>query len=691
MPARPRRFFVHAMAPAAVMAILCAAIVAAYLPGLAAPFVMDDFQSVAENRAIRSLWPISAVLIFPHSNGKTVDGRPMLNLSLAINRFVAGPQPAAYRAGNMFIHCANACLLAWLLLVVAEAPAADPSIRYRPWEYASLAAAVWALHPLCTAAVTYVIQRAESLAACFMLMTTLCVCMGLRTQSSWARMALLGMAALWSGVAGLTKETAAVLPLVTFAIDRSLFAGSWRAAGRHWRWHLAAAASVAATSLATLFLGGRGNSAGIAAGMSPWLYLLTQAEAFWIYVLRVVWPTGLVFDYGSRCSTGLGESWPWFAATAAAVIGIVVGWIRLPVWFLGPFLCLVLLAPTSSIVPVKTQTIAEHRLYLPLAALVASAVAYGYSAAASLPRRIWLLRAGLMATAFVLGVLTVARNREYLNAAVLWRQSLAANLRNDRAALSLATELVEAGSPEALAEAERLLDDAPRSGWYVREELVARRQLYLAQNRLDEALQAAEAHVALSATAADGLVARGLIRWKRGEFGPALADFDAAVERDPAVASAWTNRGNVLIDLGRLEEAAASFGRAIALEPDNAIAWWHRGIVEAMRGDGAGSLAALDRAVALAPRDARAHHNRASVRHRFGDLRAAHGDYSEAVKLDPNLRDAYLGRCEVCLQLGDIAGARADLQAYVTRGGRPAPELSSRLQDAAAATPSFQP
>jgi hypothetical protein len=64
----------------AAAAIVCGAVGFAYGNGVAAPFIMDDFSSIPANRSIRSLWPIWPVICYPHGEGRTHDGRPLLNL-----------------------------------------------------------------------------------------------------------------------------------------------------------------------------------------------------------------------------------------------------------------------------------------------------------------------------------------------------------------------------------------------------------------------------------------------------------------------------------------------------------------------------------------------------------------------------------------------------------------------------------
>jgi hypothetical protein len=65
-------------------AVLAAALAAAYANSLHGPFVFDDASSITTNPTIRSLWPLSGPLSPPTTN-VTAQGRPILNLSQAVN------------------------------------------------------------------------------------------------------------------------------------------------------------------------------------------------------------------------------------------------------------------------------------------------------------------------------------------------------------------------------------------------------------------------------------------------------------------------------------------------------------------------------------------------------------------------------------------------------------------------------
>jgi len=655
-------------AVAAAFAVVTA-IWLAYAGGLASPFIMDDASSVTANKSIRSLWPLWPVLVYEHGEGRTHDGRPLLNLSLAVNRAVTGTSPVGFRVVNIFIHCGNAVLLMALARLLLAQPAVPAAVRTWAGEIAFVAAALWAVHPLGTGAVTYVVQRAESLGAFMILATVLVAVRGMLATDAGRRTWALPLVTIVSALAGTAKETSVAIPFVTILIDRALLSGSWRGTLRHWPWHLAAAASWPSVGLMLTALGGRGSSAGLDSA-SPWLYLLTQAKAIWLYFARIVWPQGLVFDYGDFLSSGLAESGGWLLLSAAVFAGVAYGYAKFPVAFLGPLLFFVLLGPTSSVIPVKTQTIAEHRAYLASAALIVPAVAAAWLVArerlALSPRFCGLAAA---AAALALGISTAARNREFVTPEILWRKALAAESRNERAMINLAAQLIAKKNPAALAEAERLLARVAETGRYPKVHSVNVGSLAKAQGRYPEALAAIDAVLELTPDEPATLADRGYVLWKLGRLPEALAALDQALALDDQMAPAWLNRGNVLLDFGRHEEAERSFARSVEVDPKYAKGWDHLGIARQDRGDRAAALDAFNRAVACDPKDAEAIYNRGRLHAEAGQSAAAIADFSSALTADPAFRDAHYNRAVLLIRAGRQGEARADIEAFIRLGG----------------------
>lgn len=176
--ARPRPSSVSFRANPALLAgsLLVVAVFAAYDHTLSAPFVYDDGPALLDNLTIRRLWPLTDVVLPQAEGGLTVSGRPVLNLSFALNYAISGHAVWSYHAANILIHAASALLLFGLvrrtLAKWETAPVAGERSPSAPAQPIAVAiAALRALHPLQTQAVTYTVQRAESLLGFFYLLT----------------------------------------------------------------------------------------------------------------------------------------------------------------------------------------------------------------------------------------------------------------------------------------------------------------------------------------------------------------------------------------------------------------------------------------------------------------------------------------------------------------------------------------
>src|SRR5213593_4902772 len=351
-------------------ALLTAAALAAWANSFRGPFILDDLPAIVENATIRTL--ALPIVLTPPRSGQPAGGRPLVNFSFALNWAVGGADVRGYHVLNLAIH---------VLAALALFGVARRTLRSRPLaaKFAADAtplafamAALWMLHPLQTESVTYIAQRAESLAGLCLLLTLYASIRGAEspTPTRWHALAvvtcLLGVA---------TKEVMYAAPLLVLLHDRTFFAGTFREALRRRPWFYA---GLAATWLLLGWLveqtGNRGATAGFDLGITPWRYLLTQCAAIVHYLRLAFWPAPLVLDYGVATTNSLAEVW-----TQAGLLFVLFGatlialaW-RPPWGFLGAWFFL-LLAPTSSVLPLATQTVAEHRMYLSLAAIIAAIV-----------------------------------------------------------------------------------------------------------------------------------------------------------------------------------------------------------------------------------------------------------------------------------------------------------------------------
>jgi len=572
-------------------------VAAAWAGSFAGPFTFDDIAAIRENPTIHAGWRIDAVLAPPV--GLSVSGRPVANASLAISCALSGEQPWGYHAVNLALHLATVGLLVGVVRRTLRRPGLRETFGAAADELALAVAAVWALHPLQTATVTYVMQRTEGLAGFFAVATLYGFLRGAAVERGGRGWLVTAIVACALGMG--SKEVMVVAPVVVFFYDRTWVAGNFSAAWRARRFFYAGLGATWLVLAACLLAKGRDGSAGWDAGMSVMVYALTQGEAIWRYLGLAVWPTPLVFDYGTEISANYLA-----VAGVVALIGATV-WAcvrRRALGFFG-FLFFALLAPSSSFVPVVTQTMAEHRMYLPLAVLVSAVVLSGY---------VWLGKKTLwlwIAVALTGAVGTWTRNLDYRSERAIWADTVAKRSGNARAHFNLGVALSAGGDEEgARAECTETLRIEPAHvGAH------AKLAESLAQaGRAEEALRHFEA--AARGGRGDGVF---LNNWGSAllvteRAAAAREKFVAAQVRLPESAELRFNAGNALVALGRGAEAIEAFRTAVQLRPEYVEAHYNLGAALSGAGQYAAALAEFETALRLAPADESARRNVAALR-----------------------------------------------------------------------------
>ena len=567
---------------------LVAAGLIAYANSFSAPFVFDDLPAIRDNETIRT-W--SRALFPPRASGLPVSGRPVVNFSFAVNYAVSGSEVWSYHVMNAAIHLVAVLMLFGIVRRTLLQPALREQFRQVATQFALLTALLWALHPLQIESVTYMVQRAESLMGLFYLLTLYAFIRGTQEAASRAWHAV-AVASCALGMA--SKEVMASAPLMVLLYDRTFVSGSFRAA---WRRHRTLYAGLAATwlLLGWLVLGGegRGGTAGFATDVAWWAYAAAQFPAIVRYLGLAVWPQTLVLDYGAELDLRPAM----VVACAALVLTLVAATIvllrrRPAVGFLGAWF-FAILAPSSSVVPIATQAMAEHRMYLPLAAVAVLIV---------LAAQRWLARwstVGVVVFAAALMVRTVMRNEDYRSAMAIWTDTVANRPENPRAHCNLGDALFLAGdTANAIAHYEAALRLKPDYG---------------------------EAHYNLANT----LLAAG-------RAAEAVPHYEAALRLQPRFAKAQRNLANALAGAGRAPEALIHFMRAAELEPGQAETECGWADVLTQLGREGEAVGHYEAALRARPDYAEAHNNLGIVLANAGDFARARGHFEAALRARPD-------------------------------------------------------
>lgn len=577
-----------------------------YANSFRAPFIFDDVPAIVENASLRQLWPLRNVLAPPAGAG-SVAGRPLVNLSFALNYAAGGLDPRGYHAVNLLLHLLGALTLLGIVRRTLLQPAGRERHAAQAGVLAAAAAVLWSVHPLLTESVICTAHRTELLGGLCYLLTVYCAIRALDHPHP-GRWEIGAVVACLAGAA--SKEIIATVPVVVVVYDYLFAAGSlreiWR---RRARLYLGLAASWVLLGWLMSTSEQRGGTVGFGLGVTAGDYLLTQCRVVVLYLKLCFWPQPLVLDYGTDLVDAVGAVWPQAVLLALLAGATVLAWARrrpaglAGVWFF------VILAPSSSVVPVITQTMAEHRMYLPLAAVVTLGV---LAAHALLGRRSALLG---LAAVVILGALTVRRNLDYRSALSIWTDTVAKAPGNPRAHTQLARALEQAGQPdEALAEyraAVRLTPEYATAHYNLGYALLQAGRPTEATGPLTEALRlnprSAEAHSNLSVA---------LLR--QGRATEAGAHLETALRLRPDYAEAHYNLANLLVRSGRLAEALPHFAAAVRLEPGRADAHFNFANALFESGRPAEAIPHYEIVLRLTPGDGEAAHNLALARQAAG-------------------------------------------------------------------------
>jgi protein O-mannosyl-transferase len=625
----------------------------AYANSFRGQYQFDDFVSIVSNPNIRHLGPIGRVIEAPRD--QPIAGRPTVAISLALNYAVSGLRVWSYHAFNLLIHLLAGLTLFALVRHTLRLPRIPDSIRARSSALALCIGLIWTIHPLQTESVTYISERAEAMGGLFFLLTILASVRFIRSGSRRGRVAWFTAATTASAVGMATKEIVATAPVMLLLYDRIFLARTFREIFRA-RWRLYAALGCTwGILIALMSQAPRGGTTGFELpDLTPLQQIRTQPGVILHYLRLAFWPHPLVLDYG----------WPVaHNPLAIAVTGIVVLTLLAlivialfkcpPVGFLGLWF-FVILAPTSSFVPVQPICF-EHRMYLPLAAVVTLTITGGFAWGPRLlarrhadpVRRRGAGRAIAIATlapiVLLLGWRTVLRNHDYADEVVFCRKDAVARPENAHAHRNLGLALVHNGRyEEAIPSFRRAIELQPVNATAHCNLAGALASL----GRTEEAEEQYAEAIRQRPSYPEALYNLGLIEMGRGNLVDAERNLREALRINPGVVEAYTALGNLEIARKRSPEAIELFRQAVRLRPDHGEA--QSGLARALLLDGRAdqALATAQEGVRLNPSSALSHKVLGDVLLSQEQPGFALREYASAVALDPADADSrwLLGR-----------------------------------------------
>ena len=630
------------------------------------PFVFDDQILIVDNLSLRRLWPAGGWNLGPEI---PFSSRPLVRLSLALNYAVGGLDPAEFRLANIGIHLLAGVTLLGLLSRTLNRFCRDVIAPRHARGLAWAVAAIWLVHPLNSETVNYVSQRSESVMGLFYLLTLYCAVR--RFDHGGLGWTFLAGACAFLGMA--SKEVMATVPLMVLIYDRIFVSPSWRAAITAHRALYVGLFSSWLLLAALMTVGAHGDTVGFDRGVSAYAYGLNQAQVVSRYLGLSLWPHPLLLDYGVARELTL-----WAAAPGLLLIVVLLG---VTAWtlrtnprlgFSGVWFFLIL-APTSSMVPIISEVGAERRMYLPLMGLAATVVVLVYHAIFRRRSAYLLLGPATAGVVLVLlGMATMRRNRDYLTEVRIWETAVAAVPGNYRAHNNLGFAFKQSGRLAAsiphFQNALRLNPDyadahynlgmalweqeqADQGEWHLRRALAidpghapshnGLARLLGAQGWSEEAVYHHRQAVRLAPDHPDKVHDLGIALAGSGKLDSAVVCYRQTLRLDPGFYQAHNNLGIALRQLGRPRQAIKHYRLALELNPRFADAHYNLANALADRDDVGAAETHYLQALEINPGYAKAHNNLGKLLGSKGMTDPGIYHFGKAISLNPNYAEAH--------------------------------------------------
>jgi len=344
--------------------IIALMVLIAYSNTFTASFHFDDNPAIAENHYIRHVtWDNIKHLLSTN--------RPTVDLSIMLNYQLSGLNVVGWHIFNISNHIINSYLVYLLFLWTLTLPVFGGKYTEKAKRMALFGALLFAVHPIQTESVTYIISRSETVTSFFYLLALLAFIKGVTKNKA---LYMIG-AALASLCAMQSKEWGVTLPAIILLYDFFVLSeGKLKSILSRWYAYVLVALpwAIVINKMSLFSAPGTGASYGFGVatttGITPVTYLLTSLNVLWTYVRILVLPINQNLDYDYAIAKTLFE----FPTALSALGHLVV--IGAAFWFyfkkklrLVPFglaWFYITLSPVQSFVPI-VDVIFEHRMYLP--------------------------------------------------------------------------------------------------------------------------------------------------------------------------------------------------------------------------------------------------------------------------------------------------------------------------------------
>ena len=439
----------------AVFCLLAFSIVLIYSNALQSSWHLDDYENIANNPRIliKDMAPETLRNALSGSpEGRPLPYRSLAFLSFALNAFFQHTDVTGYHVVNIIIHVITAFLLFVTVMKLFSTPRLTGIERGDVHFIALVAAFLWAVNPIQTQAVTYIVQRMASMAAMFYLLAVYFYLAARLKKRIEARTGYFMLCGLSYALAIFSKENAVLLPIALLFIEFIFFRDI-----RDLRVKRTFIFCLFAVVFFVVFIGLLlfGNPFGFLKGypyrtFTPLQRLLTEPRVLVFYLSQIFYPIPMRLSVYHDFPVSTSLFHPWTTLPSIILILVLLGfaflWMsRRPVLSFAIFFFFFNHIIESSVIGL--ELVFEHRNYLPSLFIfmpVAQCIKVGIkrygTLSSNLPR---LLNMGVVLLVIALGTGTYVRNMAWANERTLWEDTLTKAPNSIRAHHELAFQYYE--------------------------------------------------------------------------------------------------------------------------------------------------------------------------------------------------------------------------------------------------------
>jgi len=584
-----------------------------------AQFQFDDHSVIVENPFIRNLLDIPA--IWNAFNTRFVTG-----LSLAFNYHLGKLDVLSYHVFNVSVHVLNSLLVYWFCVLTFETPNLSGSeLAKQKKQIGLFASLLFLTHPIQTQTVIYIWQRSASLTTLFYTASLICYIKS-RLGSSKIYYFISFLCAV---CAMFSKEIAITLPFA-LALYECSFLGSAGESKMNRFYKILPFLCLVPVIPLTLtrapgitldlmrshlnssnsYLNFESMTRGVDEDMMPRsAYILTQINVLMTYLRLLILPINQNLDYDYPLARSFFE--PGTLLSFALLLGVIIAGALLfkkhrlaafgIFWF---FLTLSL----ESLIP-QSETIFEHRLYLPIIGFVFF-VAYWF---------FFFLKKKTPATSMIVMILligiscalTYQRNGIWKDEVTLWTDVIKKSPGKARGYNNRGNAYHNIGRfDQAITDFDKAIQIQPAYEAYYNR----RGNAYLAKGLSDQAVLDYNQAIQIEPDYSEALFGRGNAYLSQNLLDQAVSDYTKAIQIKPDYVEAYNNRAIAYHDQGLIDQSLEDYAKIIQIKPDYAEAYNNRGVIYQSKGMLDQAVSDYTKAIQIKPDYADAHKNLAVIR-----------------------------------------------------------------------------